>query len=93
MSFHQVTQVKRTRRACRCEWCHERIEAGDPSVRTSGSYEGDFYCCRYHPECSAASIRFYKINRCWGEPMPDYAMNRGGIEEQGEPETEPLDTP
>ena len=88
MSFHNETHVKKTRRARRCDWCAERIEKGDPSVSTSGIFEGDFYQGRYHPECSAAITRYYTVNKCWGEEMPDWTMNRGGIEEAGEPESE-----
>lgn len=94
VSFHNENHVKRTRRTRRCDWCGELIQKGDPSVATSGVFEGDFYQGRYHPECNAAALRWYRSHQCWGEPMPDsYTMNRGGIEERGEPETEPLDTP
>lgn len=90
MSFHNETHVKKTRRARKCDWCSERINKGDPSVSTSGIFEGDFYQGRYHPECSAAITRYYTVNKCWGEEMPDGPMNRGGIEEAGEPESEIL---
>ncbi len=86
MSFHNETHVAKTRRSRRCDWCQERIAKGDPSVATSGIFEGDFYQGRYHPECNESSLRWYRVNRCWGEPMPEEAMNRGGIEPQGEPE-------
>ena len=86
MSFHNETIVKKTRRAKRCNWCSERIGKGDPSVVTSGVYEGNFYQGRYHPECSAAITRYYTENECWGEEMPEWQMNRGGILEAGEPE-------
>lgn len=88
MSFHNETHVKKTRRARRCDWCDERIEKGDPSVSTSGIFEGDFYQGRYHPECAAAITIYYTVNQCWGEEMPDWTMNRGGIEEKGEPEND-----
>ncbi len=93
MSFHRETPVKRTRRQSWCRWCGERIWKGDPSVVASGVFEGDFYSLRYHPECSVACTRYYQVNRCWGEEMPEGPMNRGGILEQGEVETEPLDLP
>ena len=86
MSFHNERQVKRTRRNCRCDWCGECVEKGAPSVTTSGVFEGDFYKGRYHPECNEAATRYYNANDCWGEAMPDWLMNRGGIEEKGEPE-------
>jgi hypothetical protein len=71
-------------------WCWQAIQKGDPSVVTAGIFEGDFYQGRYHPECNEAITRYYKANNCWGEEMPDGPMNRGGIQEAGDPE---LDTP
>lgn len=92
MSFHNETHVKRTRRTRRCDWCGELIQKGEPSVATSGIFEGDFYQGRYHPECNAATLRWCRKNG-WNEGLPDWLCNRGGIEELGEPETEPLDQP
>jgi hypothetical protein len=89
MSFYNETPVKRTRRARRCDWCHEQIEQGAPSVATSGVFEGDFYTGRYHPECNAAAHRYYIVHQCWGEEMPYERMNRGGIKAHGEPEAIP----
>jgi len=94
VSFYNEKAVKRTRRTRRCDWCGELIQMGDPSVVTAGVYEGDFCTGRYHPECSAAITRYYTVNKCWGEEMPErHSMNRGGIEEKSEPENHPLDTP
>jgi hypothetical protein len=81
MSFHNVSHVKKTRRARTCDWCWERIETGAPSIVTSGIFEGDFYRGRYHPECNEAAGRYYEKHRCWNEAMPEDRMNRGGIEE------------
>ena len=93
MSFHNNRHVKGSRKTRRCDWCGQQIERGNPYIYASGVFEGDFYTGRYHTECSAAITRYYTINKCWGEEMPDYAMNRGGIEERGEPEKFPLDLP
>lgn len=93
MSFHNETHVKSTRRTRRCDWCGELIHQGEQSVVHAGHYEGDFYRGRYHPECNAAIKRWWKAYGVRGSEFPDYAMNRGGIEESGEPETEPIDTP
>mgnify|MGYP000860192376 CR=1 FL=1 len=90
MSFHNTTHVKRTRRTRRCNWCGEMIQKGDPSVAHAGNYDGDFYQGRYHPECNAAIDRWWKAYRNKGNEFPDYLMNRGGIEERGEPETDPI---
>ena len=94
MSFHIETKVKKTWRTSSCDWCFENINKGDPSVSTAGIVEGDFYRCRYHPECAAAIARYCKINRCWEEALPDEPMNRGGILERGEQEQiEDTETP
>lgn len=93
MSFHNERHVKRSLKTRRCGWCSQTIERGGPYVYTSGVFEGDFYTGRYHPECAAAITRYYTVNKCWGEEMPTAPMNRGGIEEAGEPETLPLDPP
>ena len=89
MSFHNEMAVKRTRRTLSCHWCNEKINAGEPSVFTSGMSDGEFYSGRYHPECAAAITRYYTVRKCWGEEMPNVPMNRGGILERGETETKP----
>jgi len=86
MSFQNEAHVKKTRRARKCDWCCQTIEKGEPSVSTSGVFDGDFYQGRYHPECFDAIPRYCTENRCWGEQLPDFPMNRGGIQESGEPE-------
>lgn len=88
MSFHNTTHVRKTRRTRWCDWCSEHIMKGDPSVATSGHCDGDFYQGRYHPECYDATGRYCAVNRCWGEELPEGPMNRGGIEEAGEPEAQ-----
>lgn len=84
--FWHETQVKRTRRNRRCHWCGELILKGEPSVVVASADGSEFFHARYHPECSEAITRYYRTHRCWGEEMPDWLMNRGGIEEKGEPE-------
>jgi hypothetical protein len=84
MSFHNEISVKKTRNTCKCNWCWWPIEKGQPSIYRAGVYEGDFFTARYHPECSSAVRRWYEVNDAWGEPMPEYRMNRGGIFMAGE---------
>ena len=86
MSFFNSTVVKKTQKRRRCDWCLEHIEVNEPSVCTSGTFEGDFFTGRYHPECSEAIRLWYERNQCWGEAMPEDAMNRGGIRERGRKE-------
>jgi hypothetical protein len=87
MSFYDETNVKRTRKNCLCQWCWERIDAGEPSVITAGVFDGEFQTARYHPECRRAIMAWYDINKCHGEPLPDYEMIRGGIREKRELES------
>jgi hypothetical protein len=93
MSFHNTTPVKKTRKRYRCHWCEYTIDKGSSCVVQTGNYDGDFYSGRYHPECDAAISRWWKAYGNRGNDFPDWGMNRGGIEEAGEPETEPLDMP
>lgn len=92
MSFHNSTHVKRTRRTRRCDWCGELIQKGDPSFVHDGIYDGDFYRGRYHPECNSAIDRWWKKYGRNGDEFPDYLINRGGIEEKGEPEDPEITT-
>lgn len=89
MSFYRKTEVKRTRKACRCDWCGEAIESGSPSVVVNQVFAGDFFSNRYHPECNAALSRWSKTVG-YGEELPDEPMNRGGVKPKGE--TEPEET-
>ena len=82
--FHRETPVLKTRKPHRCGWCHQRIEKGSPATVTQGVFEGDFYRGHYHPECNAAAKEWYRVNRCWGDPMPEDPMERGGIRGAGE---------
>ena len=94
MSFHNETIIKSGRKNYRCDWCNERINKGEASLVACGTDGSDFYRSRYHPECAKAIIRYCRKYDAWGEELPETgSMNRGGTEERGEPETEPLDTP
>jgi hypothetical protein len=86
MSLYKETNVKQTRKNCICRWCWERIDSGESSVIIAGVFDGDFQTARYHPECRRAITAWYDINKCHGEELPDYEMNRGGIREKGQPE-------
>jgi len=86
MSFHTSRHVKNTRKIKRCDWCRELIQKGEPSIISSGVFEGNFYSVRYHPECYDAVDRWIEVNRAWCEGLPMDPMNRGGIEPYGEEE-------
>ena len=78
--------MKKARIESRCEWCSEWITKGQPAVVTACLFEGEIYDSRLHPECREAIRRYNTKHKSWGESLPDFAMNRGGIEEKGEPE-------
>ena len=48
------TNVKRTRNKCRCDWCGEIVNSGEPSLSMAAVWDGDFSTTRYHPECHKA---------------------------------------
>jgi hypothetical protein len=48
--------------------------------------DGDFYSCRYHPECDAVIPKWIRTYSDWNEALPEDRMNRGGIEPYGEEE-------
>jgi hypothetical protein len=80
MSFETSRNVKKTRKRCKCRWCWEPINAGDPSVYVSGAWEGEFFSSRYHPECEEAFHHWHEQEKDWGDLMPEERMQRGGIE-------------
>lgn len=59
MTFRTDTLVKRTLKPHRCDWCGERIDAGQQMVRVSGRHE-DFWTAKLHPECWRAEHIFWE---------------------------------
>lgn len=41
----------------RCEWCGEKIPAGDQAYYYSGVWEGDWQSWYMHPECEKACTK------------------------------------
>ncbi len=56
MSFNDTREIKACRKARRCYWCDEKIEVGQPAVRVTGVWDGDFGQCFWHPECNTVFI-------------------------------------
>jgi len=54
MSFFTIKQIKATRKKCRCYWCFEPIDVGQPKTTTATIWEGDFQANTFHPECFEA---------------------------------------
>jgi len=82
MSFFTVTQVKATRKPCRCYWCFEHIEVGQPKTTTATVFEGDFQATDFHPECFDALRAWQKLPENKHEyEWPDQGeMKRGSTE-------------
>ena len=62
MNFRRDTPVKAKRKACRCEWCAEKIEVGAPAVSIAGLGE-DFFHGSMHPECWRAERNWWSEER------------------------------
>ncbi len=82
MSFFQVTRVKSSRKPCRCYWCGERIEVGQPKTTTATVFEGDFQATNVHPECFEA-LKLWQDENRGEEYWPDEGtMKRGSTEDK-----------
>lgn len=55
-----VRQVKASRKRCRCIWCGEWIEAGDPKTVAKVLFDGEFQSNNYHPECETAVCEYFR---------------------------------
>lgn len=53
MSFTSLREIKACRKPHRCHWCGELVEKGQPAVRVTGTWDGDFGQSHWHPECNA----------------------------------------
>lgn len=84
MSFFEVRQIKSVRKACRCYWCGETINLGEPKTATAAVYDSDFQSTNFHPECYNALERWHDLYpREWEWPEP-WSMQRGEVKEKGE---------
>jgi len=52
--MNNIRSVKKTRKNRACEWCGQRINAGDSCDYFSQVYEGDFHTFYMHTECTEA---------------------------------------
>ena len=57
MGLVELTRKKlRCRKAHRCVWCGEQIDAGETAHYRSGVYQGDFFSEHWHSECWIAML-------------------------------------
>jgi hypothetical protein len=65
--FNCHSTVKATRKPHTCDHCFKRIEVGQPAVRGSGVYDGDFYCSYFHTECNDWGLDYATRSGMWRE--------------------------
>lgn len=82
MSFINKTHVKSCRKPCRCFWCGEPIEIGQPKTTTATVFEGDFQASSFHPECYAALKQYGKENPGYDYWPDEGTMKRGSTDER-----------
>lgn len=64
--WDKVTPVNAARKTHQCWECHRDIEKGDSYLRVVGSFDGNFYNCKCHPDCRDAA------NDVMGDNPSDY---------------------
>ena len=80
MNFTKCQPVKKSRTKKHCEWCGEVCEIGQPLIKVSGVWEGDFFAYRHHPDCNAAWSKWWDLNRMEYEGPEEHCMKRGTLE-------------
>jgi hypothetical protein len=65
--FQSQRLVAALRKPHRCQNCGGRLNKGEPAIRTTGVWEGDFFDQYNHPECDAAARSFARLTDSWGD--------------------------
>jgi len=86
MSFYCTKAIKATRKKCRCYWCGEPINIGEPKTTTALVWEGDFHADNFHPECHDALVVWHNLpaNKHEDEWPEQGSMQRGSTLQKGE---------
>ena len=86
MSFYSIKQVQSARKKCRCYWCGESVNIGEPKTATATVWEGDFHSDSFHPECHDALKAWQNLpaNKHEDEWPEQWSMQRGSTLEKGE---------
>jgi hypothetical protein len=74
--FQSERNIKACRKVHRCEQCDTRIQIGEPAVRISGTWDGNFYSYHVHLECHEAGLAFAKETGLWGEDFTWFNQDR-----------------
>ena len=61
--YYSETPVKSARKVHRCRGCPKDIEIGQPYLRCSGAWDGNFWAAKYHTECRRAEDDYNNKNR------------------------------
>lgn len=84
----RCTWIKKTRKSHRCDWCWQVIPPGSRAHYHAGTFDGDFFHARMHPEC------WYALSACnWvnddGYMPGDYARGRTDDDDKAPPQFSP----
>ena len=79
--FHTTKPIGAIRKAFYCTECGQRVDVGEPAVRRAGTFEGDFWSDRAHPDCHEAALAWINHFDLYGEPWPGLAEDiaNGGL--------------
>ncbi len=75
MSYTLLSKTTpKARKSFRCIWCGQRIQIGEPYVRETGTYSGDFQSFAFHPKCKIACEA--ALRECGEEEFEPYDNER-----------------
>lgn len=75
--FHSDHLVLSVQKPKRCDYCGQWCKAGNPAVRQTGVWEGDFYSVLMHSECWRAWRYWWRLNPGEEEGPPRHESMRG----------------
>jgi hypothetical protein len=61
MCYVERTNIAKTRKVFRCEYCWQIIEQGSPCARDRGIVDGQWFVARLHPECADHIARTFEF--------------------------------
>ena len=87
MSYTELqSKLVKVRKPRSCEWCSERIEAGEQANYRAYVFDGDFMSGHMHPECHQAMLDYpYQADLADGWVPGDFARGSTSDEPVKEP--------